>query len=106
MPRAGVSRRAGPVSPVMVEERVDEDAAHRDEEPHRKRHACDTTMAREVLAPCPVDGRKREGYDRRGEHDVRNEERDAYGVQPRRPLEVDRSHLGMVDEICDQEGGR
>ncbi len=53
-------------------------------------------MAVEVTAPSAVDGRQRQRHHQRRQHDVWDEKPEVDGAQPRRTVEGNAAHLGVV----------
>ena len=89
------SKVGGSVTGV-VEEDVHQNAADQDVEPDGQRHTRQPLVTVEAAAPGAVDGRQRQRHHERRQHDVRDEKPEVDGAQPRRTVEGDRAHLGVV----------
>ena len=89
----------------MVKEDVHQNAADRDVEPDGERHTCEPPVAVEAAAPRAVDGRQRQRHHQRRQHDMWDKKPEVDGAQPRRTVEGDRAHLGVVDQVGDEEEG-
>ena len=77
----------------MVEEEVHEDAADRDVEPDGQRHPRQPPVTVEAAAPGAVDSRQRQRHHERRQHDVRDEQPEVDGAQPRRTVEGDAPNI-------------
>jgi len=89
----------------VVEENVHEDAADRDVEPDGQRHTRQPPVTVEAAAPGAVDGHQRQRHHERRQYDMWNEKPEVDRAQPRRTVEGDGAHLGVVDQVGDEEEG-